>query len=40
MLRDAAVEQGRADLISLWCGQAAGLLKHRRAADLMAALTA
>jgi len=40
LLRDAAIEQGRADLISLWCGQAAGLLTHRRAEDLMAALTA
>ena len=39
LLRDAAIEQGRPDLISLWCGQAAGLLTHRRAADLMAALT-
>ena len=40
LLRDAAIDQGLADLISLWCGQAAGLLTHRRAADLMAALTA
>jgi len=38
LIRDAAIEQGRADLISLWCGQAAGLLTHRKAADLMAAL--
>ena len=39
-LREAAIAQGRADLISLWSGQAAGRLTHRTAADLMAALTA
>jgi len=39
-LREAAIAQGRADLISLWSGQAAGGLTHRHAADLMAALTA
>lgn len=38
-LRDAALAQRRSDLISLWAGQAAGLLTHRRAADLMTALT-
>lgn len=37
-LREAAIAQGRADLISLWSGQAAGLLRYRRAAELMAAL--
>jgi len=34
-LRAAAVAAGRADLISLWSGQAATLLKHRTAAGLM-----
>jgi nitronate monooxygenase len=34
-LRAAAVAAGRADLISLWSGQAAPLLKHRTAAGLM-----
>jgi nitronate monooxygenase len=39
-LREAAIEQRRADLLALWCGQSAGLIRHRRAQDLMAALTA
>ena len=38
-LREAALAQGRSDLIPLWAGQAAGLLTHRRATDLMDALT-
>lgn len=37
-LKQAAMQQGRADLISLWCGQSAGLLRHRRAADFLAEL--
>ncbi len=37
-LRAAALEAGRADLISLWSGQGAPLLKHRRAAGLFASL--
>ena len=36
--RQAAVEQGRADLISLWAGQAAPLLRHRKADALVAEL--
>lgn len=39
-LKKAAIEQGRTDLMSLWCGQSAGLLKHRSAADLLNDLTA
>ena len=35
-MRAAAVAQGRADLMSLWAGQSAPLLRHRRAAELMA----
>jgi len=31
-LREAALKQGRADLIALWCGQSAGLLKWTKAA--------
>lgn len=37
-LRQAATAQERADLMSLWCGQAAPLLRHRRAAELFDAL--
>lgn len=37
-LKRAAIAQQRGDLMSLWAGQAAPLLKHRRASDLMAAL--
>lgn len=36
--RQAAMEQGRADLISLWAGQAAPLLRHRKAGALFAEL--
>ncbi len=35
-MRAAAIAQGRADLMSLWAGQSAPLLRHRRAAELMA----
>jgi nitronate monooxygenase len=37
-LKQAATAQGRPDLMSLWCGQSAGLLKHNNAAQLMASL--
>jgi nitronate monooxygenase len=37
-LRPAALAAGRTDLVSLWSGQAAPLLKHRRAAPLLASL--
>lgn len=37
-LKAAALAQGRADLLALWSGQAAALLKHHRAADLFASL--
>jgi nitronate monooxygenase len=36
--RKAAIEQGRWDLMSLWAGQAAPLLKHRNARELFTAL--
>ena len=39
-LRAAAIAAGREDLISLWSGQIAPNLRHRRAADLMQALIA
>lgn len=38
LLKKAAREQGRPDLMSLWCGQAAPLLRHHDAASLMEAL--
>ena len=38
--RTAALSAGRADIISLWSGQAAPLLKHRRAAQLLSWLIA
>jgi nitronate monooxygenase len=37
-LRAAALAAGRTDLVSLWSGQAAPLLKHRRARELFASL--
>jgi len=37
-LRPAVLAAGRTDLISLWSGQSAPLLKHRRAAPLLASL--
>ena len=39
-LRERAIAQGRFDLISLWCGQAAPLVHHRRAGDLFDDLVA
>lgn len=39
-LRHAAIEQGRTDLMSLWCSQSAALLKHRSATALMSELIA
>ena len=39
-LRKAALEAGRTDMVSLWSGQSAPLLKHRRAAELMRSLAA
>lgn len=37
-LRERAIAQGRSDLISLWSGQAARLVRHHRAAELFDAL--
>jgi nitronate monooxygenase len=37
-LREAALAQGRADLLWLWAGQAAPLLRFRKAGELMDAL--
>jgi nitronate monooxygenase len=37
-LRAAALARNRIDLVSLWAGQAAPLLRHRSARDLFAAL--
>jgi len=37
-LRAAALAQGRADLISLWAGQAAPLCRHHKASELFASL--
>jgi nitronate monooxygenase len=37
-LRAAALAQGRADLVALWAGQSAGLVRHRSAATLLTAL--
>ena len=39
-VKEAAIKQGRADLIALWCGQAAPLLKHHKAAELLSSLVA
>lgn len=38
-IKRAAIAQGRADLMSLWAGQGAPLLRHKRVADLMASLS-
>jgi nitronate monooxygenase len=38
VLKKAAMAAGRADLMSLWSGQAVGLLRHHRAGDLLAEL--
>lgn len=37
-LKNAALEANRADVIALWCGQSAPLLKHRRARELFDSL--
>jgi nitronate monooxygenase len=37
-LREAAIEQKKWELIFVWGGQIASVLKHRKAADLMNAL--
>jgi nitronate monooxygenase len=37
-LKEAAVARERADLMSFWSGQAAGLVRHTRAAELFATL--
>lgn len=37
-LKEAAARAGRADMISLWSGQSAPLLRHRKAGQLFAAL--
>ncbi len=37
-LRAAALAQGRADLLALWAGQSAGLVRHRSAVALLASL--
>jgi nitronate monooxygenase len=39
-VKAAAIEQGRQDLIALWSGQAAPLLKYHKAEELLAALVA
>jgi nitronate monooxygenase len=39
-LRREALARNRADLLSLWAGQAAPLVRHRRAQDVFAALLA
>jgi nitronate monooxygenase len=39
-IRSAALAAGRTDIVSLWSGQSAPLLRHRRAADLMRELAA
>jgi nitronate monooxygenase len=39
-LREAALKAGRADVVSLWSGQGAPLLKHHRARDLFESLVA
>jgi len=36
--KQAAIAQQRADLLSLWSGQSAALIRHRKARELMAAL--
>jgi nitronate monooxygenase len=33
-LRDEALRRGRFDLVTMWSGQSAPLLRHRRAGDL------
>ncbi len=36
--KQGALAQGRSDLLSLWSGQSAALIRHRKARDLIAAL--
>lgn len=36
--KQAAVERGRSDLLPLWSGQSASLIRHRKARELLAAL--
>lgn len=36
--KQAAIERGRSDLLALWSGQSAPLIRHRKARDLFAAL--
>lgn len=36
--KQAALAQGRSDLLSLWSGQSAALIRHRKAQDLVATL--
>ncbi len=36
--KQAAIEQGRSDLLSLWSGQSAPLIRHHKASDLFTAL--
>lgn len=38
-LKQAAIQQGRSDLLVLWCGQGAPLLRHRKARALIEDLT-
>jgi nitronate monooxygenase len=38
-LKEAALKAGRSDVISLWAGQGAGRLKHRRAANVFEELS-
>lgn len=38
ILKRAAIAQNRADLMSLWAGQATGLIRHRQASALMQSL--
>lgn len=40
VLKKAAREQNRDDLMSLWCGQAASLISHRNASSLVTSLIA
>jgi nitronate monooxygenase len=37
-LRVAALAQGRTDLVALWAGQSASLVRHRKADELFASL--
>jgi nitronate monooxygenase len=37
-LKQAAIARGRTDLLVLWCGQAAPLIQHRKASELLSSL--